>query len=273
MEVILNSTYVINMDKDIGRLEEFDRMMERFRWNYTRFSGIDGKKLAIGAKSNNIAEQEQLNMYTAMRNKYVNLISWLSNNEVGCLLSHVTLWEEVANNPNKNRIAIFEDDARSHIDGDTIKNKLVELYSYLRDNNIEEPDMLYLGKALDECINYEKVWDNVYYSTHPLCLHSYIITKTGAQKLLSMAPYSQAIDWIPVHASRRNYIKIMVFHPSVFFQDIFGTTSNLRKLKATINHSTECIVSQQHLSLETWEFMAAIITMFIICIILYIYFM
>src|SRR5690606_36608208 len=108
---------------------------------------------------------------------------FLSYSEIGCMLSHVSLWDKVASNPELKRIAIFEDDARTHLTGNTLDDLLKDFYLYIEDNNIPEPDLLYLGKCLDNCINYEKIWENIYVSTRPLCLHSYIITKNGAQKL------------------------------------------------------------------------------------------
>lgn len=273
MEAILDGTYVINMDTDMSRLEEFDTMMASCNWNYSRFVGINGKKLTSSwSDVMDTDEYENLRIHLAMRKKYVSSVTWLSNSEVGCLLSHVNLWEEVANNPEKQRIAIFEDDARSHIDGNTIRKLLTDFYKYISDNNIPEPDMLYLGKALDDCMNYKKIWGNVYESHHPLCLHAYIITKQGAQKLLKIAPYSLAIDMIPIKAIERGILNVMAFHPSIYFQDVFGTTSNLRKLKAAINHTTECLVSQQHVTGDTWQYIIIIVIGLLAAIILFIWF-
>ena len=275
MESILDGTYVINMDSDAGRLVDFNSMMASSNWNYERFPGINGKKVisdgnysAVNSQTNTI-DADRLQTLRAMKNKYVRYVTWLTASEIGCLLSHVSLWEEVANNPNNHRIAIFEDDARTHVDGNTIRQLLSDFYSHLRDNNIPEPDMLYLGKALDDCMNYEKVWGNVYVSKHPLCLHAYIITKSGAQKLLKMAPYSLAIDMIPIKAIKQGIINVMAFHPSIYFQDVFNNMSNLRQLKYAINHTTECMVSQQHVSSDTWYFIFIIAIGLIAIIILF----
>jgi GR25 family glycosyltransferase involved in LPS biosynthesis len=249
MDPILDGTYVINMDSDTTRLAEFDAMMSASDWNYSRFPAVNGKKLTQDTVD------EKLLPFVAMKNKYIDGFNWLSLGEVGCSLSHISLWEEVATHPQKNRIAIFEDDARTHADGSTVRRHLLDFYIYLSRNNIPEPDILYLGKSLDDCINYEKVWGNVYKSTHSLCLHAYIITKKGAQKLLSMAPYQVAIDLIPIMAAREKIIVMMTFHPSIYFQDIFNNNSNLRSIKAGINSTTECLISMQHLPQDTWEFL------------------
>jgi len=256
MESLLDATYVINMDSDTDRLEEFDHMMESSKWNYERFSAINGKKL-MGSWNNisNLEHLEHMRILFDMKKRYVSRVTWLSHGEIGCLLSHVSLWQEVANNPSKHRIAIFEDDARTHADGNTVRQLLIDFYAYLSLNNIDEPDILYLGKSLDNCIDYEKVYGNIYRSQHPLCLHAYIITKSGAQKLLNRAPFVLAIDMVPIKAIADKVLNVMTFHPSLYFQDIFGTTSNLRQLKAGINNTTECLVFQQHVTHDTWYYL------------------
>jgi len=45
METIVDGIHVINMDKDIFRLNEFDTMMKSNNWNYSRFSAINGKNI------------------------------------------------------------------------------------------------------------------------------------------------------------------------------------------------------------------------------------
>ena len=270
MESLLDGTYVINMDKDVARLQEFGNIMAASNWKFERQPAINGKKL-LGSWDEPMHPNEkvQLDAQMALKKKYVGGSLFLSKGEIGCMLSHMALWEEVATNPEKNRIAIFEDDARTHTDGDTIYRLLTGLYDYLHQNNIPEPDILYLGKALDQCMNYERVWNNVYKSTHPLCLHAYIITKQGAQKLIGMAPYSCPIDVVPIQGISKGTITAMVFHPSIYFQDIFNNVSNLRQLAAGINTTTECLVSMQHVAEDTWEYLVVILIGLVALLILF----
>ena len=273
----VNATYVINLDTDTARLHEFDNMMADSNWGYIRQPAINGKKLINERDSCDPQEIKLLD-------QYVKRLTWLSCSEIGCLLSHVSLWEKVAKDPNLQRIVIFEDDARTHLDGATIKKLLLDFYNYLDQKDISEPDMLYLGKSLDYCINYEKVWGNIYKSTHPLCLHAYIITKSGAKKLLDMAPYAKAIDMIPIKAIKKKIINVMAFHPSLYFQDIFGlpigkkvsdlgTNSNLRKLSSALNNTAECIVPQQHITDDTWQYIIVISIAFIATLLLFVLFL
>ena len=114
----IDATYVINMDSDTRRLSEFHNMMIGSNWSYNRFSGINGKKLL---------KPEEIEL----QNTYVKKITWLSASEIGCLLSHVSLWEKVATDANLQRILIFEDDARTYTDGATIKKIITDFYDYL----------------------------------------------------------------------------------------------------------------------------------------------
>lgn len=253
---IVDASYVINMDADVERLQIFDAMMKGLQWNYERFPAVNGSTLTDDT----------------FKRQYVKSFTLLKHSEIGCLLSHVSLWKKVAQDPQFNRIAIFEDDARTHMESGVL-HLLSEFYSHLSHNNIPEPDMLYLGKSLDDCMNYRKVWRNVYTSTHPQCLHSYIITKKGAQQLLSMAPYFEAIDMIPIAAIAAKKITVMAFHPSIFFQDVFGTTSNLRSLASAINNTCECRVSQQYIGGDTWHYVIILVVALVAAIILFAFFL
>jgi hypothetical protein len=265
MEKVVDATFVINMDNDKDRLIEFNDMMQKLNWKYERHQGINGKNLFINEGLPN-------HYHLTLKERYLNWFNFLSYSEIGCMLSHISLWEKVALDPTLNRIAIFEDDARTHLSGSTPTDLLNDFYDYLRDNDVVEPDVLYLGKCLDNCITYEKVWNNVYISSRPLCLHSYIMSKKGAQKLLNLGPYTGPIDSVPPDAHKRVGAVLMAFHPSLFFQDILSNTSNLRSLGLALNNSTECLVSQQHIPEETSYFMGIVIIGLVIICILYLIF-
>lgn len=236
MSRFVDRSYVINLDPTSTRMTDFDIMMNNLNWPYQRFEAFNGKKIV-----HSIYNTEDPNAFLnhELMSKYVS-ISMMNPSEIGCLLSHVTLWELVATDPELNRIAIFEDDARTQFNGDQLNNNVKGLYEYLEAQNIPEPEMLYLGKALDDCTQYKKVWNNIYYSGRPLCFHAYIITKKGAQELLKLSPYNMPIDMIPHRFVNDPNFKIMVCHPSLFYQDIINYTSNLRSIARAIDNCNEC---------------------------------
>jgi hypothetical protein len=146
------------------------------------------------------------------------------------------------------RMVVFEDDAATHVTG--VPAMIEELYQELERTGRPEPDILYLGKCLDNCAGYRPVWGHVYESTHPLCLHAYVITRAGATKLLARAPYSVAIDMVTIAAIEDGAITAFAFHPSLYFQDVFHSQSNLRS--STINHTLECLTTHQHIPNQVW---------------------
>ena len=255
MNQVVDATYVINLDRDQDRLQVFTQMMAASAWPFERFPAIHGKTFAD----------------KTVKSKYLSSLHFLNESEQGCLLSHVALWEKVANDPALHRIAIFEDDARTHVTGSTVHDLLTGFYAYLEEQGLDEPDMLYLGKSLDNCAQYEQVWGHVYRSIRPQCLHAYILTKAGARQLLSQAPYREAIDMVPIATIGRGLLQVMVLHPSLYFQDIIGTTSNLRKLNSALNNTTECLVSQQYISGETWGYVVVLIIGLIAVLVLYVW--
>lgn len=246
-------TFVINMDRNKDRLVSFDGMMKKLDWKYSRFPAIDGKLIT----------RED-------RYKYFSKIIFLNNGEMGCALSHIKLWEKLLEG-DAERILIFEDDARSYISGESLKTLVKGFYKHLSKNNITEPDMLYLGKAHDKCSKYEHVWENVYKSIHPVCMHAYIITKKGAKKLLDMAPYNAPIDMFPQKIAKKKNTTLMVFHPSIFFQDTFTTVSNLRSVSSSIRNNCEC-ADIDIKSYVNWIVVAASIILMLVSIILIIFY-
>lgn len=223
MESYINKVYVINMDKDVERIKDFDIMMKEINCNYERFSAVNGKELG---------------QYLEKKEQYIKSLT--SPGEIGCMLSHILLWEKVLDN-NYKRVIIFEDDARSYLSKDKLQEKLIKFYQHIESNNIEEPDLLYLGKCLDKtCYNYEQVIDNVYKNSIPLCTHAYIINSNGAKKLLSLDKFSNALDMMIIDNIDKGVLTTMTFHPSLFYQDVIGNKSNLREFSNALNNTQEC---------------------------------
>jgi GR25 family glycosyltransferase involved in LPS biosynthesis len=264
----VDRSFVINLDPSSTRMTDFNDMMVNLNWPYERFEAINGKKLVYSSYN---TDDPNFFRNHEFINKYVSY-SMMNPSEIGCLLSHVTLWELVANDPNLHRIAIFEDDARTQYNESLLNDNIQGLYTYLQENKIPEPEMLYLGKALDDCIQYKKVWNNVFYSERPLCFHAYIITKAGAQSLLKLAPYNMPIDTIPHRLAKE--LKIMVFHPSLFYQDILNYTSDLRSQARAIDNCNECANQVVYVIDDSFYYFTAMIAIgFISALILFLMFM
>lgn len=222
---LLDRSYVINMDKDVKRLAEFDFMMKKCEWNYVRFPAVEPNKMTAH--------------HLKMQEEYLSPAHTLRRGEICCLLSHISLWVDAHENQ-YDRVAIFEDDARVLTANPSIKEPIEELYAYLQANNIEEPDILYLGKCCDYCKKLKRVYGNVYYSVRPICAHAYILSKKGIEKLLKLGPYVRPLDMKVADAIAQGDLRVMVFQPSLFFQDVIDTESNLRPSNQSFLNICEC---------------------------------
>jgi len=88
--------YVINLEYDHARLQRFTQRMGDNKLSFTRFKGIDGRTL---------------NRNNMIKNKIItkSFDQIATPGEVGCAMSHVTLWD-LAQQSKKPYIIVFEDD-------------------------------------------------------------------------------------------------------------------------------------------------------------------
>lgn len=107
--------------------------------SYRRFSAIDGNNLSTYYKSN----PEFRDLLDTVRNQPRVL------GEVGCSLSHFSLWNSHATNPNSDYLLVFEDDVVfSH-------NSHERLCATMR-------DIISIEQNPIDCINGENAWDCIY---------------------------------------------------------------------------------------------------------------
>ncbi len=248
----VDNIYVINMDKDVERLKLFMNLMKD--WSPIRFSAI----------TKDLDENQSL-----LKEEFISKITLMSYGEIGCFLSHVSLWKMLVESDMK-RILIFEDDAKTFLPLEKVRVMIDDLYNYFDLNNIEEPDILYLGKSHDECSRYEKIMGDVYRNFKPLGLHAYIITSQGAEKLLSQKRNFSPVDKLIINKKKKLGLEFMTFHPSLFFQDSMTFSSNLRSDPVSYSHYNECKVSTLDTAdhcIQSNYFSAFLGLVFIICFI------
>lgn len=94
--------YVINLDKDMARLEFFANNFKRLNLEFERISAVDGRLLS---------EQEYQDF---MRLRPRNGKSWLRG-QMGCFLSHFSVWQLIAKGTEDYGV-VFEDDV--HVSDD-----------------------------------------------------------------------------------------------------------------------------------------------------------
>ena len=128
--------YVINLEYDHARLQRFTQRMGDNKLSFTRFKGIDGRTL---------------NRNNMIKNKIItkSFDQIATPGEVGCAMSHVTLWD-LAQQSKKPYIIVFEDDIMIQ------KNlgwRLHQLSHYIKQYQF---DLLLLGRdqALKKHVNW-----------------------------------------------------------------------------------------------------------------------
>jgi len=218
----ISDAFVISLDKDINRYRETITLLMDLNTDYIRFPAIYGKGLKHVNKG--------------IFNKFN--ISKLSNGEIGCALSHICLYTLAMTHPNPDAYTlIMEDDVslQHPIPPNKFHQKLVESISY-------NPDMVYLGKCFENCANMQLIKNDVYYGYMPVCFHSYMIKNSFAKKVMeyinSLEIINKPIDVLV--GSLLKPKKVIVFHPSLFIQNI-KHISNLRERESQIHNNTECV--------------------------------
>lgn len=223
MNDIVDEIFVINRDNNTEILKEFDKMMKGFGWQYNRFSAIEGEKIS---PSNHYCK------------KYLSGVKSLNNDDIGRLLSHVLIWQKLLSESHLEKILIFEDDSIKYTRGYDITKSVKKFYQYLEDNDIPEPDMLYLSGCNKFCTHYEKVHDSFYKTSCSPHNNAYIITKIGARALLRLTPYNKSIDDIITLAINKKLIDVIVTNPPIYHinDTLENSHSNLVKSSESTNN-------------------------------------
>lgn len=226
----VDQIFVINLDHNTDRLHNFSMLMKDLGYQFTRFKAINGQ------------------LYKP---------DYLSPGEYGCYLSHKTLWEKIAKDPDINKAIIFEDDVilGEGLEGIDHAKVLIEHYV-----NQYSYDIFYLGKCLDRCDLHISQGPGVVRTFKPLCAHAYVLSKQGAIKLLNCVnssdhtPFSNSDTikgpeyptdgYIDVCIERDNLL-VYAAHPSIFVQNTVCFNSNMRsRLGSLILNTKECCVPQ-----------------------------
>lgn len=211
--------YVVNMQKNVERLVNFTQMMEKLDLPFERYNAVNGS------------------LYNP---------TYRSKGEFGCFMSHKNLWEKILDGPDQAAI-IYEDDCiiSPKYSIEETKQIITEQYQ----NGIDgKYDIFYLGKCLDMCNYHVKKSLNVVRTYHPMCTHSYILTKQGARVLLNrfkedkMDDPTIALDNFMARCINKGYLKAFASHPSVFIQNT-STGSTIRPSSlACIFNTKECAI-------------------------------
>lgn len=183
--MILDKIYVISLSKCIEKRKRITQQFEKITLtNWSFFDAIDGFNLS---------------------NHQFTIPNWfdpttgkaITNGEIGCALSHHSIWSIIANNNSPNPTLILEDDIIF------LDNFMENLKNYISELVQSQPnyDMLYIHRKpleLSEEISISK-HINIAKKSYWAC--GYILTCSGAKKLLSSNYLSNLIpvdEFLPI---------------------------------------------------------------------------
>lgn len=184
--MVVYKTFVINLDKDLERLENVTSELYKSGIQFERISGVYGKDLS---KSD------------IQKNTTLFCSKFCTSGMIGCAMSHKKVLEKITSDKNSKdseKFLILEDDIILH---EKFNTKLETIL----DNVPKDFDILYLGYFLSNfndnytpfiqfchlvlgCFSkkQKKINDHIFVPKCPLATHGYMVTKRGAQKLLNM---------------------------------------------------------------------------------------
>jgi len=155
----LNSI-VINLDNEKQKMEEMKRKLNLFGISHSRFSGIIGTEIYDSFKN---------------ENRFLNNGYNLRPHQIGCWQSHYKIWQKIVDESIP-ELLILEDDC-------SFVNDFGSYYNELLTFKKNKPyDILFLGHSGNSVINDKQL--TFMNSGCPRCTHAYILTLSGAQKLL-----------------------------------------------------------------------------------------
>ncbi|XP_076315609.1 procollagen galactosyltransferase 2 [Tachypleus tridentatus] len=207
-----DQAYMINL---LRRFERRKRMLYCFDVLGIKaeiIDAVDGKQL-----NETYIQEQGIKMLPGYKDPYHKRP--LTMGEIGCFMSHYTIWKDIIRNQHRTAL-VFEDDIRFE---PYFRQKLNKLMNEMKQKQLEW-DLIYLGRKRLSDSNEPVVEDistlvHVDYSYWTLC---YIITLEGAYKLVNAQPLSKMVpvdEYLPIMFNR---------HPEESWKQYFAK----RNLKA-----------------------------------------
>lgn len=218
-EETLPPIFVLNLDRSKTRWKNTMEQMDQAGLKVNRLPAVDGR-----AVSKEILYNETTAIARLLQPRGV----------LGCYMSHRKFWQLVVDRKYESAI-VFEDDI---VLVDDFKKKLLE---NMRSIEGEEFDVLLLGAIgrvhpegkdnfgtlffssyMGGSRPFIKITDHFYQPQKPAGTHAYLVTYSGAQKLLTLCP--KATFHVDLDAWRHRQLVIRMFTPMLVFQT-FAPTS------------------------------------------------
>jgi GR25 family glycosyltransferase involved in LPS biosynthesis len=216
---VCDKVFVINLDKDKERLQNFDSIMNNNQIKYNRFKAVEGSKI----------------LHDDRLTEYCN--TFCTDGMKGCALSHKSIWDLMIKNNYKN-VLVFEDDA---VIDDNFDRNFQDVWNHLP----KDFDIIYFGCVLgcsDDSVSnsiFKKImgYDNeeinefVMTTKGSAGTHCYMISLEGAKKF-SDKPINfhidiQILNWIKTYNYKAYSTNINLAETSQNNSSISDTYPNL----------------------------------------------
>ena len=228
----LTKVYIINLE---NRIEKKNYMLEQIKnldntFDVEFFDAVDGNKLE---------ELEELEESYENGYKFNVLESWydpvtnrsLTKGEVGCALSHYTIWKKMVDN-NIDRAIIFEDDIGIPVDFVSTFNKLTSELPV-------DYDLFYLHRQ-QRTKNETSYSENLTIANYSYWLCAYMISNNCAKKLINTVYLDNLIpvdEYVPIMCDinyphkqyseiYKNYNKLTSYAPKNRFMELNNSVSD-----------------------------------------------
>jgi GR25 family glycosyltransferase involved in LPS biosynthesis len=236
MKLPFDTILVINLQR---RPDKYERIMSRIKElgldkhaKVIRVDAIDGTVIDYDwLKENGI--QPLHDYYDSYRGRGITM------GEIGCALSHRECWRMIADTESQIGSAlILEDDAQftiDFLDRIPVITEQIETYPW---------DLFYLGRKKINMVDEEEVFPGVTLAEFSYWCLSYILTKTGAQKLYESKFHENIIpadEFVPVMIGRPSFITEKYLN----YYDNIGTLTALGLKENIIVPETSAFVSSE----------------------------
>lgn len=170
--------WIINLKRDTERLQFMQEQMQRLRIDYRVIEAVDGRSLADDEKA-------PYSRTIALRD----FGRELTPGEIGCALTHIRLWKLMIEE-GISEVLVLEDDVHIGIVLiEVLKHRERLPQDYQHINFSTNARQVPFGKFLNDIYRASK------HAERPYLTSAYLITKTGAQKLLDLvSPLYMPID-------------------------------------------------------------------------------
>lgn len=195
--------FVINLDKDVHKMESINAQLKRLHLDYERVPGVYGKSLS---------SDEFHNVFNAFR-WWCAIGRPIAHAEVGCALSHYGIYRKIRQGES---VCILEDDV---ILSNDFSARLEEVEKFV-DVGRSQVIMLSSHKK-------ERIGTGIVRSKDAICTDGYVITKPAAMALLAanlpmVVPCDHWGRW-----EKKGLIELYHLLPIIVRQnqDVFGTST------------------------------------------------